>query len=43
MEEVNASIREHKRLRKLLMEINQLEPAGIAAYNEHQCRRGGRS
>ena len=43
MEEVKESTREHKRLRKLLMEINQLELARIAAYNEHQRRRGGRS
>lgn len=43
MEEVRASIREHQRLRKLLMEISQLELARIAAYNEHQRRRGGRS
>lgn len=42
MEEVKASTREHQRLRKLLMEINQLELARIAAYNQHQRRRGGR-
>ena len=43
MEEVNASIREHKRLRKLLLEISQLELARIAAHNQHQRRRGGRA
>ena len=42
MEEVAASIREHKRLRKLLLEISQLELARIAAHGEHQRRRGGR-
>ena len=43
MEEVKASTREHQRLRKLLMEINQLELARIAAYTQHQRRRAGRS
>ena len=43
MEEVSASIREHKRLRRLLLEINQLELARIAAYSEHQRRRANRS
>jgi hypothetical protein len=43
MEEVASSIREHKRLRKLLLEINQLELARIAAFAVHQRRRGGRS
>jgi hypothetical protein len=43
MEEVASSIREHKRLRKLLLEINQLELARIAAYRGHQARRGNRS
>jgi hypothetical protein len=42
MEEVAASIREHKRLRKLLMEISQLELARIAAHNTHMIRRGSR-
>jgi hypothetical protein len=42
MEEVTASIREHKRLRRLLLEIHQLELARIAAYNEHRRRRGHR-
>ena len=42
MEEVAASIREHKRLRKLLREIGQLELARIAAHSQHQRRRGGR-
>lgn len=42
-EEVVQSIREHKRLRKLLMEITRLELARLAAYHEHQRRRGGRS
>jgi hypothetical protein len=42
MEEVAASIREHKRLRRLLLEISQLELARIAAYNAHQRRRGHR-
>jgi len=41
-EEVQASTREHQRLRKILMEISQLELARIAAYHEHQRRRGGR-
>jgi hypothetical protein len=43
MEEVAQSIREHKRLRKLLLEITQLELARIAAYGEHQRRRGTRT
>jgi len=43
MEEVHASIREHKRLRKLLTEISLLELARIAAYNEHQRQKSGRS
>lgn len=43
MEEVAQSIREHKRLRKLLLEITQLELARIAAYGEHQRRRGART
>lgn len=42
MEEVAASTREHQRLRKLLREITQLELARIAAYAEHQRRRGDR-
>ena len=42
MEEVKESVHEHQRLRKLLMEISQLELARIAAHNEHQRRRGGR-
>ena len=43
MEEVAQSIREHKRLRKLLLEITQLELARIAAHGEHQRRRGNRT
>ena len=43
MEEVASSIREHKRLRRLLLEINQLELARIAAYSGHRARRGNRS
>ena len=43
MEEVISSIREHKRHRRLLREINQLELARIAAYTVHQRRRGHRS
>ena len=42
MEEATASTREHQRLRKLLREITQLELARIAAYAEHQRRRGDR-
>jgi hypothetical protein len=42
-EEVLASTREHQRLRQLLMEISQLELARIAAYHQHQRRKGGRS
>lgn len=43
LEEVVSSIREHKRLRKLLREINQLELARIAAFAAHPRRRGARS
>jgi hypothetical protein len=42
MEEVAASIREHKRLRKLLLEISRLELARIAAHSTHMIRRGSR-
>ena len=42
MEEVAASIREHKRLRKLLLEISQLELARIAAHSTHMIRRDSR-
>jgi len=42
MEEVSASIREHKRLRTLLLEISQLELARIAAYSQHRRQRKNR-
>ena len=43
LEEVAQSVREHKRLRRLLLEINQLELARIAAYSGHQARGRNRS
>jgi hypothetical protein len=39
---VAESIREHKRLRRLLLEITQLQLARIAAYSQHVARRGNR-
>ena len=41
-EEVEASIREHKRIKKLLQEITRLQMALIRCHKTEQTRRGGR-
>jgi hypothetical protein len=41
-EEVEASIREHRRLKALLAEITQLQLALIRSHKTRQARRGGR-
>jgi hypothetical protein len=41
-EEVEASIREHRRIKRLLREITQLQLALIRAHKTEQARRGGR-
>ena len=41
-EEVEASILEHRRLKRLLTEITQLQLALIRAYKTEQARRDGR-
>jgi len=41
-EEVEASIQEHRRLRRLLTEITQLQLALIRGHKTEQARRGGR-
>jgi len=41
-EEVEASIREHRRIKNLLQEITQLELARIRAYVTDKARRGTR-
>lgn len=41
-EEVRASIREHRRIRRLLQEITQLELAAIRAHVAEKRRRGTR-
>jgi hypothetical protein len=41
-EEVQASIHEHRRLKRLLREITQLQLALIRSYRTQQARRGGR-
>jgi len=41
-EEVEASIREHKRIKKLLQEITLLQMALIRRHKTEQARRGGR-
>jgi hypothetical protein len=42
-EEVEASIREHRRLKTLLREITQLQLALIQSYTTQKARRGGRA
>ena len=41
-EEVQASIREHRRIKRLLREITQLQLALIRVHRTEQVRRGGR-
>lgn len=41
-EEVEASIREHQRLKKLLREITQIQLALIRSHSTEQARRAGR-
>ena len=41
-EEVAASIQEHRRIKRLLGEITQLQLALIRAHKTEQARRGGR-
>lgn len=41
-EEVEASIREHRRIKRLLSEITQLQLALIRSYKTEKVRRGGR-
>ena len=42
-EEVEASIREHRRIKRLLAEITQLQLALIRSHRTDQARRGGRA
>ena len=42
-EEVEASIQEHRRLKRLLAEITQLQLALIRSHTTEQARRGGRA
>jgi hypothetical protein len=42
-EEVESSIREHRRIKQLLAEITQLELARIRAHVTHRKRRGNRA
>jgi hypothetical protein len=42
-EEVEASIREHRRIKQLLREITQLQLALIRGHRTEQGRRGGRA
>ena len=42
-EEVEASIQEHRRIKRLLREITQLQLALIRSYKSEQARRGGRA
>jgi len=42
-EEVEASIEEHRRLKRLEAEITQLQLALIRTYKTEQARRGGRA
>jgi hypothetical protein len=42
-EEVEASIREHRRIKRLVQEITQLQLALIRAYKTGRARRGGRA
>ena len=41
-EEVQASIQEHRRLKRLLREITQIQLALIRSHTTEQARRGGR-
>jgi hypothetical protein len=41
-EEVEASIQEHRRIKRLLAEITQLQLALIRSHKTEQARRGGR-
>jgi K+/H+ antiporter YhaU regulatory subunit KhtT len=41
-EEVEASIQEHRRIKRLLAEITQLQLALIRSHKTQQARRGGR-
>lgn len=41
-EEVEASIREHRRLKRLMAEITQLQLARVRGYKTEQARRAGR-
>jgi len=41
-EEVETSIREHRRIKQLLAEITQLQLALIRSHRTEQARRGGR-
>ena len=41
-EEVEASIQEHRRIKRLLREITQLQLALIRVHKTEQARRGGR-
>ena len=42
-EEVQASIQEHRRIKRLLREITQLQLALIRSYRTEQARRGSRA
>lgn len=42
-EEVEASIQEHRRIKRLLQEITQLQLALIRGHKTEQARRGGRA
>jgi hypothetical protein len=42
-EEVEASIREHRRIKRLLREITHLQLALIRSHRTQQARRGGRA
>jgi hypothetical protein len=42
-EEVEASIQEHRRIKRLLTEITQLQLALIRTHKTEQARRGGRA
>ena len=42
-EEVKRSIQEHRRIKRLLREITQLQLALIRSYKSEQARRGGRA
>ena len=42
MEEVQSSIQEHRRIRRLLQEITQLELARIQSHVTHRARQAGR-